>query len=203
MFQGRMVQRGKPSFGSVLMCLGIAGMISGCALVPKAPSSIYDLSAPGDPATRYGTRAQLLVPEPTAIQQLDTNRIAVRPNDVQYGFLPKAVWSDQLPKLLQARLVETFQNTGRVRAVGIPGQGLLIDYQVIMDIRSYEIAGETAHVTFLVTVMNDRNGRVVSTRLVEKHAALPTSDTAGAVAALNSATQEAFVDITNWTLKLI
>ncbi|HSG94576.1 MAG TPA: ABC-type transport auxiliary lipoprotein family protein, partial [Afifellaceae bacterium] len=121
----------------------LAGLVSACALARFAPpDAIFDLSAPDDVASKAGTPAQLLIPVPTASAALDSTRIAARPTEAEYAYLPGAVWSDSLPKLLQARLAETFQNTGRVRAAGRPGQSLLINYQVVMDIRAFEIAGE-------------------------------------------------------------
>jgi cholesterol transport system auxiliary component len=91
--------------GALLM---LALLVAGCAaLVPQTPSAIYDLSAPGEAGGSGRGRLQILVPAPSAVQALDTNRIAARPSASEYAYLPGAVWSDTLPKLLQARLVQT------------------------------------------------------------------------------------------------
>ncbi len=42
--------------------------------------------------------------------------------------------------LVQLRLLQAFQNTGRIGAAGLPGQGLAIDYQVVTELRRFEIA---------------------------------------------------------------
>jgi cholesterol transport system auxiliary component len=179
----------------------LAGLLSACALARfSAPDAIFDLSAPDDVTTKAGTPAQLLIPVPSANAALDTTRIAARPTDAEYAYLPGAVWSDSLPKLLQARLTETFQNTGRVRAAGRPGQSLLINYQVVMDIRAFEIAGESAVAEFHVMVLNDRNGQVVSRRIVKATAPLVDSSNAGSVAALDAAMDEAYGEIAGWVL---
>jgi cholesterol transport system auxiliary component len=142
----------------------------------------------------------LLIPVPTANAALDTARIAARPTASEYAYLPGAVWSDSLPKLLQARLTETFQNTGRVRAAGRPGQSLLINYQVVMDIRAFEINGEAAVAEFHVMVLNDRNGRVVSRRIFKTSAPVADASNAGSVAALDAAMDDAFGEIAGWVL---
>ncbi len=194
--------------GSALATIGrfaamaaLASLLSACSLARfSAPDAIFDLSAPDDVGSKAGTPAQLLIPVPSASAALDTARIAARPTDSEYAYLPGAVWSDTLPKLLQARLTETFQNTGRVRAAGRPGQSLLINYQVVMDIRAFEITGATAVAEFHVMLLNDRSGVVVSRRIVKATAPLPDSSNAGAVAALDAAMDEAFGEIAGWIL---
>jgi len=164
------------------------------------PSAIFDLSAPGDAVAARGG-AQLLVPEPTAVHALDTDRIAARPNAAEYAYLPGAVWSDQLPKLLQARLVETLQNSGRARAVGVPGQGLLIDYQVVLDVRAFEYTPEGAVADFVVRVMDDRNGRVFRSKSFRHVVPIAARGTLGIVQALDLAMDQCFVEIANWALR--
>ena len=182
----------------------LAGLVSACALARSGPpDAIFDLSAPDDVAAKAGTSAQLLIPVPSASAALDSTRIAARPTESEYAYLPGAVWSDSLPKLLQARLTETFQNTGRVRAAGRPGQSLSINYQVIMDIRAFEISGESAVAEFHVMVLNDRNGAVVSRRIVKASAPVLDSSNAGSVAALDAAMDEAFGEIAGWVLARI
>ena len=68
---------------------------------------------------------------------------------------------------MQARLAETFQRSGSFAGVGKPGEGLAIDYQVIAEIRSFEVrvdGGEHAEVELFVRILNDRNGEVRASR---------------------------------------
>jgi cholesterol transport system auxiliary component len=182
----------------------LAATLSACALarlaVPSRPAAIYDLTAPADFPVPSGTRAQLLIPEPSAFSALDSERIAIRPSPGQYAYLPQAVWSDSLPRLLQARLMEAFQNTGRIRAAGLPGQGLLIDYQVILDIRAFEIRGADAVAAFTVKLMDDRSGQVVATRIVRVAAPVAAGGNESAVAALDAAMDAAFIETVGWVL---
>jgi cholesterol transport system auxiliary component len=175
-----------------------------CALAPlmvaAPPPAIFDLKAPTEVPVPAGTRAQILIPEPSALDALNTERIAARPTPLQYAYLPRAVWSSPLPSLVQARLMEAFQNTGRVRAVGLPGQGLLIHYQVILDIRAFEIADDHALVAFSVKLMNEETGEVVATRIVRAAAPISGTDTGAAVLALNAAMDHAFIETIGWVL---
>ena len=179
----------------------LAASVAGCtSLIAGAPSAIFDLSAPGEPAAAHGT-AQVLVPEPTTVAALDTDRIAARPSPQEYAYLPGAVWSDRLPKLLQQRLVQTLQNSGRARAVATPGQGILVDFQISLDVRAFEYTSEGAVADFVVRVMDDRNGRVRGTRAFRNVVPVGSGGNASVVQALDQAMDLAFVEIANWALK--
>ncbi len=179
----------------------VALVLAGCTtLIAGTPSNIYDLSAPGDiQAPRGGL--QVLVPEPTTVRALDTERIAARPSASQYAYLPDAVWSDRLPRLLQARMVETLQNSGRIRAAAVPGQGLLIDYQLVMDVRAFELTDEGAVVDLAVRVMDDRNGRVVRSQVFREVVPVESTRAPEVVQALDYAMDKAFAGIANWALR--
>ena len=145
-----------------------AAALAGCAaILPQSPSAIFDLSAPGGAGN--APRGVAADPRAVAAQHQGARHGPHRGAPVARRNMPicrDAVWSDTLPNLLQARLVETLQNSGRVRAAALPGQGLLIDYQVVMDIRAFEFSDEGAVAEFAVKLMDDRNGRVVRTRVV-------------------------------------
>jgi cholesterol transport system auxiliary component len=132
------------------------------------------------------------------VRALDTERIAARPTPSEYAYLPGAVWSDRLPKLLQTRLMQTLQNSGRARAVAMPGQGILTDYQVSLDVRAFEYTAEGAVADFVVRVMDDRNGRVVRSAAFRHVVPVTGRGTAAVVQALDQAMDQAFVDIANW-----
>jgi cholesterol transport system auxiliary component len=179
----------------------MAMALSGCtALLAGAPSNIFDLSAPGEvQAPRGGL--QVLVPEPTTVRALDTDRIAARPSPAEYAYLPGVVWSDRLPRLLQARMVETLQNSGRIRAAAVPGQGLLIDYQLVIDVRAFELTKEGAVADFAVRVMDDRNGRVLRSQVFREVVPVDSTQAAIVVQALDYAMDKSFAAIANWALR--
>jgi cholesterol transport system auxiliary component len=176
-------------------------MLGGCAaLLPSTPNAIYDLTAPGNISAPRGD-LQILVPKPTTVQALDTNRIAARPGPSEYAYLPGAVWSDTLPNLLQARMTQTLQNSGRVRAAALPGQGFLIDYQLVMDIRAFELVGEGALVEIAVKLMDESNGRVLRSRVFQQGVHVASTSNADVVRALDAAMDKAFIEITQWAFR--
>src|SRR5262245_10032581 len=116
-----------PPVRSVAGALALALLLGGCAawgLGGGAAVPASTLRAP-DAVSRAGpVRGQFVIPEPTAISVLDSERIVVRPSPGQIATLGGAQWSDRLPRLLQARLVETFENASRLRSVGRPSDGI-------------------------------------------------------------------------------
>ena len=57
-------------------------------------------------------RGQLIVAEPTALIALETRKFLIRPNPSDDPTFAKAEWSDNVPKLLQAKIIQTFENAG-------------------------------------------------------------------------------------------
>lgn len=188
-----------------LVALGllVAGL-SGCALRP--PSDTFDLTAKA--ATEVTTsrahtaRLQLLVPTPSAIQVLDNRGIVVRLSGSELRYLANAQWSDLLPAVVQARLVAGLENTGLFGGVGMPGQGLAIDYQIVVEIREFAIdaAGPgTADVELSVKLLDDRTGVVRAQRLFASSVGVNPSASSGVlVAALDKAFADVQADIVDW-----
>ncbi len=151
--------------------VSVAALASGCAALPgggPAPLDTYELTTPSISAAGPASpRTQILIAEPTAIKSLDGQDIVVKPTAASIQFLSGAQWGDRLPKLVQARLAEAFQRSDKFGGVGKPGEGLAIDYQIVVEIRSFEVRvapGEKAYVEFFVRVLNDRNGVVRAAR---------------------------------------
>jgi cholesterol transport system auxiliary component len=108
--------------------------------------------------------------------------------------------------VVQARLAEAFQKSGKFGGVGRPGDGLAIDYQISIDIRAFEIratGGQTAHVEFFVRILNDRNGVVRASRGFEASAPVVGTGNDAFVAALDNAFAEAAESLVNWTVRTI
>jgi cholesterol transport system auxiliary component len=183
----------------------IAAALSGCALLPgggPAPLDTYELSAPASQTQKARNRTQILIAEPSALKALDGENIVIKPAPGVIQFLKGAQWADRLPKIVQARLAETFQRSGSFAGVGLPGEGLAIDYQVIAEVRAFEVrvdGGSHAEVELFVRLLNDRNGTVRASRIFEASAPVSGSGNDAYVRALNSAFGQAASDIVKWT----
>lgn len=184
-----------------------AGLLSGCALLRSPePLDTYELTAPTSDSKRGGGRGQILIAEPSALKALDGQNIVIRPADGSIQYLKGAQWADRLPKIVQARLADTFQKSGAFSGVGKPGEGLAIDYQIITEIRGFEVranGGGGAHVELFVRILNDRNGVVRASKSFTADAALSGSGNDAYVAALDRAFGKAASDIVHWADSLI
>ncbi len=187
----------------VIAALGLT--VSGCILLSPPPSRTFDLSAPTDISKLRGRAGQLLIVEPSALQALAGNGIVVRPSASELNYYPRAQWADNLPKLIQAKVLESFEATGRAKAVGKPGDGLVIDYQILSNLRAFEFDAitQTANIDISVKLVNDRTGQVVGTRGFSASAFAPSDTIEDAVFALDDAMDEVISDIVRWTLARI
>jgi cholesterol transport system auxiliary component len=172
--------------------------LAGCGGGP-APTT-FDLSAPREGLKRSGGgRSAIVVAEPTTVSTLDSERIVVRAANAELTYLPKAQWSDRLPRLVQIRLIQTFENSGRA-AVGRPGDKVAGTYQLLLDIRAFEIreVSRDAFVEIAVKLVNTSNGAVSNARLFASSAAAGSIDGPGSAQALDQALGRVLAEITGW-----
>jgi len=187
----------------------LAAGLSACASLGGGGSvqAIYTLSAPDEIANLRGSSSsQILIATPMALDALNTNLIAVRPGPSTLSYYPNVQWADRLPNVFQATLANAFENTGRVKAVGLPGQSLLINYQIVTEIRAFQAettGSDSAVVEISVKILDDRTGRVRSSRVFRGEQPI-SGDTVGtAVNGLNKANQAVIEEIVRWTLSTI
>lgn len=186
-----------------LLVLGLVGLNS-CGT--KAKDDTFALSAMPEIAGPKARNKQLLIPEPAALKALDSEQVVIRVADSEIQYLAQARWGDRLPKMVQAKLVEAYENSGKLAGVGIPGQGLAIDFQVVTDIRAFQIettGGDHAHVEISVKILNDRNGEVRAQRVFSASVPVSGAGNPGFIAALDAAFARVTSDMVAWTLKSI
>jgi len=178
-------------------------LLAGCAvLAPSAPPSVYDLALSSDvTATSGSTRSQILITEPKVLTSLDNDRIVIKPSPAQIAFFGDVRWSDRLPRLVQLYLSRAFSETNGARAVGLPGDGLIIDHQLLFDLRAFQVepSGNAfkANVEIAVRILNDKNGRVIASKTFA--ASQPSADDAAeAVSALNGALDAVAGELIAW-----
>lgn len=180
--------------------------LAGCAAFPGGgtPADTFSLTRPptfeGLPSS---PRRQVLVAEPVALKQFDGENIVIRTSPTTIQYLANSQWSDRLPNIVQAQLVEAFENTDRLGGVSSPGEGLAIDYQVLTTIRNFEVVvyGQpVARVELSVKLLNDRNGVVIAQQVFEGTAPVPAGGNDAYVQALDAAFDQAVSALVPWSL---
>jgi phospholipid/cholesterol/gamma-HCH transport system substrate-binding protein len=170
---------------------------------PKGPDSdkVYDIAAAKgftDPPKQL--RGQISVPLPTAIFQVDTQNIIFRQTEADAPLPSGPRWSDNLTRLLQARIAQTFENAGYGDSVS-QNADVTGDFRLLIDLRSFQIIvapTPTAQVAFSAKI-TDANGKILASKLFDVHRAAASADTVPAVMAINQAFASAATDLVAWT----
>lgn len=166
----------------------------------RAPTT-YDLVAPRSfAATPRAAPWQLWVYEPTAVHALGSNRLMVRPQADQVSYYKGIVWSDRLTRLVQVRIIETFQNSGAVKSVSDShGQ-----YALETDLRAFNIdvtSGTTfAEIEIFAKLIDTKTGRAVKSKGFSARVPAASDAPGDATAALNQAFTEVLQDMTSWVV---
>ena len=182
---------------------GLEHMTGGGA--PKATPVSYDLTAPSVfPPPQKAAKSQIVIPEPATLVALDTQKIIVDPGAGDP--LENVQWSDTIPKLLQEKIIQSFEASNYVGAVARPMEGLAADYQLLIDLRSFQITGAsaapTAHVEFAAKILGEA-GRIVGSRTFDAVVPARDASAAGAASALNEAFGKTVTDLVMWVVEII
>jgi phospholipid/cholesterol/gamma-HCH transport system substrate-binding protein len=165
----------------------------------------YDLrAAQGFAPPARAIKGQLALPEPTAVAMLETQRMLFSPVK-DYPDFAEFLWADSIPKLVQARLIESFENYdiahAPLRAADI-GQA---DYQLLIDVRRFQIQTDpqaAAQISLSARIV-DKNGKVIASRLFEQSQKVDSLEPAVAVAAFDDAFGRLAKDLIAWTAQVL
>jgi phospholipid/cholesterol/gamma-HCH transport system substrate-binding protein len=181
----------------------VAGLERMTGVTSPPPKITYDLRALQNPGpVGKVINVQWALPEPTAVAMLETQRFLFSPPQDHPGFA-EAMWADALPKLIQARLIESFENYDVAHAPLRMADVGQTEFQLLIDVRRFRIAAESgpaAEIGLSARIV-DKNGKVVASRLFdesEKFASLAPSD---AAAAFSEAFGRIAKNIIAWTVQ--
>jgi len=181
-------------------------LLSGCSdlLAPSGePAKLYTLRPPTQVVTSAPqVHWQLLIATPDASLEIDSSRIAVAPAPMRIDYYANVAWSDRAPAMMRDMLIEAFDKSGRIGAVGRQSGGLKSDYLLSSDLRDFQVetSGEpVSHIGLMVRLVRSRDRSIVASRLFD------TKTPAGsnfddAIAAFDRGLQTVLPEIVDWTL---
>jgi phospholipid/cholesterol/gamma-HCH transport system substrate-binding protein len=156
---------------------------------PKPPPpTFYDLNAPEFPRPGKQLTQQIAVAETTAPVVFQTQRALLSPKPGERRPLESGQWSDSLPILVRAKIVQTLENAGFTRVAGAQ-EGFSADAQLMVDIRGFEVAlapTPSAHVKLAAKLVG-ADGKIIGAKEFEAVVPAANADAAGVFAALNEA----------------
>jgi cholesterol transport system auxiliary component len=193
--------------GAVAICL-----VAACGVIPKRePISVYEPPAPSTPsATSPGEWPQanwsLLVPKPAASQLLDNDRIVVRPDGGEITVYKGAAWPETAPEMVQSAVLRRFEDSGRILSVARPGVGVRGDYQLQMDLRTFESnytapGRPEAQVEIYARLVHTADGEVAAARSFRETEAAAGEGVDAVVSAFGVALGRASSQVAAWTLQ--
>ena len=189
---------------------GAAGLIAaGCSDVigpPPAPK-LYVLS-PALPRDLPGGKVgwALSIGDPQAIAALDSERIAILFPPSNLDYYAGSAWPDRLPSLMESVLLEAFESSGRIAAVGRESDAVRSDYVLSIDVRDFEAqldqpqGAPLAMVRLGARVVNTRTHAIVDYKSFSREERASVNSVDAAVAALGSAFAGVLGELVPWVL---
>ena len=192
-------------------------LVSGCGGIGELvsvtkPNELYVLSPkstfnPNLPALRY----QITVEEPTATAAVDTDQIAVQPTPLRVQYLPEARWVNRAPLIVQALLIESYENSGKVPAVGSSTIGLRADFLIVTDIREFQAivpqgdpdAPLLIDVRLNIKILDAFSDRIIASKSFEETVNAETDAPDQVVSAFDEALGDAMRDAVEWSVREI
>jgi len=172
----------------------------------KKPEAVFDLAAAKEfPGLEKTIAAKLAVPDPKAILAYDTQQILVRSAAGTYSPLQGAKWADNLPKLMQARILQSFENAHQLNVVGGALDQPEGASRLELGIRSFQLVPTptpAARVEFTARIVDDK-GKVIGVRLFDASAPAKSLQPADAVAALDQAFTKTTQDLVVWAVGVL
>lgn len=184
--------------------------LSGCSAISAINASTaaldtFDLSVASGLGGGRRTSRTLLVATPQASAVLATDRIMVRPATASVTYLPDARWGDELPKLVQSLLIRSMSSAGRVGYVGPMDAGPVADKALLVRIDAFEVRVVAVEifevaVDLHLTMVNDRDQRVVGTQAFRQTAQVGEDDAETIVAGFQRVLDVILPQVSDWAL---
>ncbi len=125
------------------LSLPAAGLVAACNVaVPGQgpPPELYRLTPKStfrDDLPRVDW--QLVLDAPIANAGIDTTRIALQRAPLQLEYYARAQWSDRAPQMIQTLMIESFENSDRIVAVGRDVVSLRADFVLKTELREFQV----------------------------------------------------------------
>lgn len=181
---------------------GLERMTGATAPPPKITYDLRALQSQG-PAAKI-IHGRLAIPTPTAVAMLETQRFLFLPAQEYPGFT-QAMWADALPKLVQARLIDSFENYDILHAPLRETETGQSDFQLLIDVRYFRVAvaARSAAEIGLSARIVDKSGNVVAARLFEESETFDQIQPSEAAAAFCEAFGRIAKDMIAWTVQAL
>jgi|HubBroStandDraft_2_1064218.scaffolds.fasta_scaffold404432_1 cholesterol transport system auxiliary component len=186
--------------------------LTDCAkMFTEPPRPLFQLTAPSTFTGRLPhTNAQLVVSAPYAPEGLELRRIAVVRASNGLDYLADGDWADRTPAMVRAVLVEAFENSKAVAAVGPDSLDLRADFTIEGDLRHFEAiydspdgasrGAPTVWVALAVKLVKVPEHKILAQTVISARQPAAANATPQIVLAFNAAMASVAQQVVVWTL---
>jgi phospholipid/cholesterol/gamma-HCH transport system substrate-binding protein len=167
----------------------------------KSAEHVFELSAPQKlPAIAKIPQGQLVIPEPDVLGALFNDDIVVRTAEGTRDTKFQAKWPDTLSRVLQSRLIQSFENANYLKTIGRTPEGLEVDYQLFLDVRNFQVVTtpEPMADIELSAKIVAKSGKILGARIIRATVPADMTSEATIAASLNEAFARAASELVVW-----
>ncbi len=208
MDRGRWLARRR--FLSLAAALPLGGLLTGCvANLPGQgpPPRLFRLT----PKSTFGEAVptvpwQLVVELPSAAASLDTTRVALQRRPTEIEYYARANWVDRAPTMVQTLITESFENSGKIVAVGRESIGLRSDFVLKTELREFQAeyfngTVPSAHVRVNAKLVKMPQRSIIGSLRVDRSVAAQSDQLDAVVRAFDDALGKVLKQLVAWALK--
>lgn len=198
-----------------ILTFALVGGCAGLGTLKQAakPNDLYLLT----PKSTFSSalpriQKQIVVEEPTATAAVNTDQIAIQPTPFQVQYLPRARWVDRAPLIVQTLLIESFENSGKVAAVGRSTVGLRADYVIAPDLREFQgiVVADPENgdkirieVRMNIKVIDEYDDKIIASNSFQENVISASDQTSDLIKAFDLALGRAMRDAVEWSIRRI
>lgn len=190
------------------VALAFTLVVSGCvSVLPEAAPAKPRFNIAAADSTLLAGEAlafSLVIDDPRATRVYDSVRIAVSTAPGRIEYLGVAEWADRAPRLFQTAMVQTFEDAGRILAVGDRAAIPVADFVLQTDIRHMQLDVQGRENAAQVTVyarLTDGKGTVFAAKKFEAHIVAGSTKADDVYTAFDSAFDQIISGIVGWTFE--
>ena len=186
-----------------------AAALAACGdLIPgsTSPPSLYRLTPKSTFADDLPTVDwQLTLAQPDADAALDTTRIALLRDATQIEYYAKSGWTDRAPSMVHTLMLESFENSKKIVAVGRRAVGLRADFELRTELREFQAeykGGQiTANVAINAKLIRAAERAIVGQQSFAVETPVAADDLPMIVQAFDDALGSVLKQLVDWTLR--
>jgi cholesterol transport system auxiliary component len=191
------------------LVLPLAGALAACeGVVPgRGPlPDLYRLTPKSTFAADLPTvEWQLLLEPPLTNASIDTTRIGLQRSSTSVEYYARASWSDRAPQMIQTLMIESFENSERIVAVGRDSVALRADYILKSDLREFQAeymggSNPRVHITMIARLVKMPRRAIIGSKKFEAVVEAEADTMEAIIAAFDYALGKVLKRLVEWTL---